>query len=88
MTLQKIYADETIGFTDLKRGKTNFIDTFEKPIALLKRDEVKGYLIPTKLMAYFMEHLEDMELADIANQRLNELETGKSKTIKINLNDL
>ncbi len=88
MSLQTIYADKTIGITDLKRGDTSFIDKLDEPIAVLKRDSVKAYLIPEKLMAYFMDKLEDIELSKIANQRLKELEEGKTKTISVDINDL
>jgi len=88
MSLQAIYAHKTIGITDLKRGDTRFIDDLSEPIAVLKRDSVKAYLISEKLMAYFMNMLEDMELARIANQRLKELDEGKTKTIAVDINEL
>lgn len=88
MSLQAIYAHKTIGITDLKRGDTSFIDELDEPIAVLKRDSVKAYLIPEKLMAYFMDKLEDIELSKIANQRLKELEEGKTKTISVDIDEL
>lgn len=88
MNLQTIYAHKTIGITDLKRGDTSFIDELDEPIAVLKRDSVKAYLIPEKLMAYFMDKLEDIELSKIANQRLKELEEGKTKTISADIDEL
>ncbi|TXI93849.1 MAG: prevent-host-death protein [Neisseriales bacterium] len=88
MSLQAIYAHKTIGITDLKRGDTSFINELDEPIAVLKRDSVKAYLIPEKLMAYFMDKLEDIELSTIANQRLQELEEGKTKAISVDINDL
>lgn len=88
MSLQAIYAHKTIGITDLKRGDTSFINELDEPIAVLKRDSIKAYLIPEKLMAYFMDKLEDIELSTIANQRLQELEEGKTKAISVDINDL
>ena len=87
MSLQTIYAHKTIGITDLKRDG-GIIDNIDEPIAVLKRDSVKAYLIPEKLMAYFMDKLEDIELSNIATQRLKELEDGKTKTISVDINDL
>lgn len=87
MSLQAIYADKTIGLTDLKRGDTNFIEHLEEPIAVLKRDSIKAYLIPEKLMAYFMELAEDIKLAKEANRRLKDLEDGKTKSIKVDISD-
>jgi hypothetical protein len=36
MSLQTIYANKTIGITDLKRGDTSFIDELDEPIAYSK----------------------------------------------------
>lgn len=88
MSLQTIYAHKTIGITDLKRGDTRFMDDLSEPIAVLKRDSVKAYLISEKLMEYFMDMLEDKELVKIANQRLKELDEGKTKAISVNLDEL
>lgn len=88
MGLQTIYAHKTIGITDLKRSDTGFIDDLSEPVAVLKRDSVKAYLIPEKLMAYFMDKLDDIELAKLANHRLQELENGKTTTIAVDIDEL
>lgn len=88
MGIQTIYAQKTIGITDLKRSDTAFIDNLLEPIAVLKRDTVKAYLIPEKLMAYFMDKLDDLELAKIVNLRLKDLEAGKTQTIAVDIDDL
>ena len=86
--LQEIYAHQTIGITDLKRGDTNFISEIDEPVAILKRDSVQAYLVPPRLMAYFIEKLEDIELTKIANERLSALEKGKSSRIAVKLDEL
>ena len=88
MSLQTIYANKTIGITDLKRGDTKFIDDLSEPIAVLKRDSVKAYLISEQLMGYFMNILEDKELLQTVNQRLKELDDGKTKSIAVNIDEL
>ncbi|MBX9596945.1 MAG: prevent-host-death protein [Burkholderiales bacterium] len=88
MSIQTIYAQKTIGITDLKRSDTAFIDNLLEPIAVLKRDTVKAYLIPEKLMAYFMDKLDDLELAKTVNSRLKDLEAGKTQTIAVEINEL
>lgn len=55
MSLKKIYAKRTIGITELKRSDTDFIDNLDEPVAVLKRDKVKAYLISENLMAHFMQ---------------------------------
>ncbi len=85
MSLQTIYANKTIGITDLKRGDTSFIDELDEPIAVLKRDSVKAYLIPEKLMAMISRYLDDIKLAKMTNERIaNEWEQAE----EVNINDL
>ncbi len=62
MSLQDIYATKTINLTELKRGDTNFIENITEPIAILKRDCVKAYLIPTELMANFIDKIKTDEV--------------------------
>ncbi len=57
MSLQNIYATKTINLTDLKRGDVNFIDNIAEPVAILKRDCVKAYLIPVALMTDFIDKI-------------------------------
>ena len=88
MSLQTIYAHKTIGITDLKRSDTSFIDDLLEPIAILKRDSVKAYLIPEKMMALFADYLDDVKLAKVANHRLQDLEDGKTVTVAVNIDEL
>lgn len=88
MSLQTIYAHKTIGITDLKRSDTSFIDDLNEPVAVLRRDSVKAYLIPEKMMALIADYLDDIALAKIANHRLKDLEDGKTSTIAVNIDEL
>ena len=88
MSIQTKKKKKTIGITDLKRSDTAFIDNLLEPIAVLKRDTVKAYLIPEKLMAYFMDKLDDLELVKTVNSRLKDLEAGKTQTIAVEINEL
>jgi PHD/YefM family antitoxin component YafN of YafNO toxin-antitoxin module len=88
MSLQAIYAHKTIGITDLKRGDTSWIDDISEPIAVLKRDSIKAYLIPEKMMELIADYLEDIKLTKIANKRLQDLEDGKTSTLAVKIDDL
>jgi len=85
MSLQTIYAHKTIGITDLKRSDTSFIDNLDEPIAILKRDSVKAYLIPEKLMALFADYLDDVKLAKLANDRIS---NEWDKAIEVSIDEL
>ena len=87
MSLQTIYAHKTIGITDLKRD-AHILDHITEPIAVLKRDSIKAYLVPERFMEMLADYLDDIELSEIANQRLKELEDGKTQAIEVNINDL
>ena len=51
-------------------------------IAVLNRNEPAFYCIPAETYEFMMDHMEDLELLNIAESRKNE------ETIKVNLNDL
>jgi len=51
-------------------------------IAVLNRNEPAFYCIPADTYEFMMDHMEDLELLAIAEQRKNEA------SIKVNLNDL
>ena len=84
MSVQTIYAHKTIGITDLKRDGS-IIDFIDEPIAILKRDSVKAYLIPEKLMAIIADYLDDIKLAKMVNERI---EKEWSNAVEVDINDL
>ena len=53
-----------------------------EPIAVLNRNEPAFYCVPAKAYELMMDHMEDLELLAIAQQRKNE------PSVKVNLNDL
>lgn len=57
-------------------------------MAVLKRDSIKAYLIPEKMMELIADYLDDIKLTKEANKRLQELEEGKTSTIAVDINEL
>ncbi len=84
MSLQTIYAHQTIGITDLKRDG-GIIDNITEPIAILKRDSIKAYLVPESFMVKVADYMEDMELSRIANERIAK---EWDQAIAVDINDL
>ena len=84
MSLQTIYAHKTIGITDLKRDG-GIIDNILEPIAILKRDSIKAYLIPEKLMSQIADYIDDIKLSKIANERISK---EWDKAFEVDINDL
>lgn len=85
MSVQHIYANKAIGITDLRRSDSELLDDLSEPIAILKRDMVKGYLISANLMALVSDYLDDIHLAKIAKQRID---NEWDKAIEVDFNDL
>lgn len=52
------------------------------PIAILNRTHSVFYAVPATIYEVLMDKIEDMELAKIVNERLNQLET------EVSLNEL
>lgn len=84
MSVQTIYAHKTIGITDLKRDGS-IIDFIDEPIAILKRDSVKAYLIPEKLMAVIADYLDDIKLVKLVNERIDK---EWDKAVEVNIDEL
>jgi len=53
-----------------------------EPIAVLNRNEAAFYCIPAETYEFMMDHIEDLELLAIVEQRKNE------SSVKVNLNDV
>ena len=51
-------------------------------IAVLNRNETAFYCVPAETYEFMMDHMEDLELIAVAEQRKNET------SIKVSLNDL
>lgn len=49
MSFQNIFAHKMIGISELKRDP-HLIDNIIEPVAVLKRDMVKCYLVPEQFM--------------------------------------
>ncbi len=88
MSAQRIYAEQVVGITELKRQDTSFIENLKEITAVLKRDSVKAYLVPPSIMEKLMEALDEISLTKTVNQRLKDLHEGKTTTVKVSINDL
>ena len=71
MGFHNIYAHKTVGVTELKRHP-ELMDNIQEPIAVLKRDMVKCYLVPEHFMQKMNDIIEDIELAKLVNKRIKE----------------
>lgn len=83
--MQNILANKAVGISELKANPAAVLSAAEfEPVAILNRNKPAGYLISPSVWEALSDRLEDMELAAIANIRLND---GK-KLIEVSVDDL
>lgn len=78
-----ILADISAGISELKKNPMAIIEQSEgAPVAILNRNEPVFYAVPAAAYEALMDKLEDMELAQIVNQR------REQKEIEVSLDEL
>ena len=83
--LTKIHAGLSVSISELKRNPQAIInDANGEAIALLNRNKPTAYIIPAKTYEMLLEMAEDVELAEIIEQRKSE----KTDAVEINIDDL
>lgn len=82
---ETILADACVGISELKKNPSAVIAVAqEQQVAILNRNRPVAYLIAPHVWEYLNEVLEDVELADLARERLKE----KDQAIPVSLDDL
>jgi len=82
-TTHPILADISAGISELKKNPMAIIEQSEgAPIAILNRNQPVFYAVPAEAYEALMDKLEDIELAQIVNERLDQ------KEIEVSLNEL
>ncbi len=78
-----ILAESTTSISELKKNPMAVVDQGDGfPVAVLNRNQPAFYCVPAKAYELLMDKLEDLELAQIVEERKNQLE------IKVSLDDL
>lgn len=83
MTTSTILADTSVSISDLKKNPMAALKEAEGfPVAVLNRNKPAFYCVPAQAFEELLERLEDLELARVANERMNE------ESIEVSLNEL
>ena len=83
--MYKILANKAVGISELKAHPGAVLAAAEdEPVAILNRNKPAGYIISPEVWEALTDRLEDIELAGIANERLNDGE----QPIKVSLDEL
>jgi len=79
----RILTEAAVSISELKANPMKVaLSAHGEPIAVLNRNEAAFYCIPAETYEFMMDHIEDLELLTIVEQRKNE------PSVKVHLNDL
>jgi antitoxin StbD len=79
----RILTEAAASISELKANPMKVaLSAHGEPIAVLNRNEPAFYCVPAETYEFMMDHMEDLELLTIVEQRKNE------PSIKVRLNDL
>ena len=83
--MKQVLSSCSASISELKKNPTALLNKAEgSPIAILNHNIPAAYLIPADTYEWLMDKLEDAELAQIVNDRINE----KSSAIEVSLDEL
>ena len=81
--IRPILADNTTSISELKKNPMAVVDQADGfPVAVLNRNQPAFYCIPADAYELLMDKLEDIELAQLVEERKDQPE------IKVNIDDL
>ncbi len=81
--MHTILAESTTSISELKKNPMAVVDQGDGfPVAVLNRNQPAFYCVPAEAYEILMDKLEDLELAQIVEERKNQAE------IKVSLDDL
>ena len=81
--MHTILAETTTSISELKKNPMAVVDQGDGfPVAVLNRNQPAFYCVPAQAYELLMDKLEDLELAQIVEERKNQPE------IKVSLDDL
>ncbi|VAW59102.1 RelB/StbD replicon stabilization protein (antitoxin to RelE/StbE) [hydrothermal vent metagenome] len=83
--MKQVLSSCSASISELKKNPTALLNKAEgSPIAILNHNIPAAYLIPADTYEWLMDKLEDAELAQIVNDRINE----KGSAIEVSLDEL
>ncbi|MGI4814463.1 MAG: type II toxin-antitoxin system Phd/YefM family antitoxin [Janthinobacterium lividum] len=80
--MERILAGTTVGMSELKTNPARTIERAIKPIAVLNRNRVAGYIVSPAVWRKMMDRLDDAELLALVQERREEA------SVAVDINDL
>nr|WP_080657893.1 type II toxin-antitoxin system prevent-host-death family antitoxin [Kingella kingae] len=69
--MQAVLADYAVSVAELKRNYASIIDEATGAVAVLNHNKPEAYLIPAQHYEQLMDYLEDLQDAQIIQERIN-----------------
>ena len=83
--MEQVLSNYSASISELKKNPTALLNEAEgSPIAILNHNVPAAYLIPAETYRWLMDKLDDVELAQIVTDRMND----KEKAIEVSIDDL
>ena len=83
--MRQVLADCSVSISELKKNPTALLnEAAGAPIAILNHNKPTAYLVPAETYEWLMDKIEDLELAIIVRERLQD----KSEAVGVTLDDL
>ena len=71
--MQSVLANVAVSVSELKKNPSAVMTGANgSPVAVLNHNRVMGYMVPAELFETMLERLDDLELAQLARQRIDE----------------
>jgi antitoxin StbD len=81
--MQSVLANVAVSVSELKKNPSAVMTGANgSPVAVLNHNRVMGYMVPAELFETMLERLDDLELAQLARQRIGE------QSVQVSLDDL
>ena len=83
--MRQVLADLSVSISELKKNPSALLaQASGSPIAVLNHNNPAAYLIPAETYEALMDMIDDLELAQLVEERRN----GKDQAITVSLDDL
>lgn len=83
--METVLASRSISISDFKKNPAKVVrEAGSHPVAVLNHNRPAFYLVEPKLFEALVEHLEDLELADLAARRI----ASGEKSVPVKLDEL
>ena len=80
--MDALLADASVGITELKKNPSAVIrNAGNEPVVILHHNRPTAYLVPVRRYEAMMEMLDDLALARIVKERLQDLDDAEDVTL-------